>query len=113
MGGNDAPSHYITLEQFDAAYGVMIQKIKNLASESEIVVCSLPPIPLYNASEQTHYNNVIKKYATDNGFTILYFEKAFSRTETSEYLVDSANPNKTGMNKIAEVATADFFEANK
>lgn len=109
MGANDAPSAYITLAQFDAAYEEMIENIKTLAPEAEIILCTLPSIPLYSEIEQAEYTAVIDKYATQFGLTLIHFEDAFLRTESSTYLVDSAHPNKAGMDKLAEIAIRDFL----
>lgn len=113
MGANDAPSPYISLTQFDEAYGRMIQNIKTSSPDSEIILCTLPSIPLYTETEQVNYNAVIQKYATENNFTLFDFSTAFSRASSNQYLVDSAHPNKTGMDKLAEVAIRDFMKAIK
>ncbi len=113
MGANDAPSPYITVNQFDTAYAEMIQNIKTSSPNSEIILCTLPSIPLYTETEQVDYSTVIQKYATENNFTLFDFSTAFSRTSSSQYLVDSAHPNKAGMDKLAEVAIRNFMEAIK
>ncbi len=109
MGANDAPSQYITLEQFDTAYGVMLANIKTLAPDAEIILCTLPSIPLYDATSQNDYSAVIQQYATEQRLTLIDFSKAFTRAESASYLVDSAHPNKAGMDKLAAVAIADFL----
>ncbi|MFA6627937.1 MAG: InlB B-repeat-containing protein [Bacilli bacterium] len=111
MGANDAPSVYITLEQFDIAYGQMINNIKSSSPNSEIVLCTLPSISLYTAADQESHNAVIKKYAAMYEITVIDFTTAFTRSECSQYLVDSAHPNKAGMEKLAEVAIRDFGQA--
>lgn len=110
MGANDAPSPYISLSQFDSAYGIMIANIKDIAPEAEIIVCTLPNIELYSAQNQVDYNNVIKKHANDNGFKIIDFTQAFTREEASQYLVDKAHPNKAGMDRLANVAINDLIK---
>ena len=108
MGANDAGSPYITLSQFNTAYGIMINNIKSASPNSEIILCTLPSITLYTEADQISYNNAIKQHATVNGLKVLDFAKAFTRAESTTYLVDSAHPNKAGMIKIAETAIADF-----
>ena len=110
MGANDAPSPYISLTQFDDSYGKMIQNIKEMSPNSEIIICTLPSISFYSENAQAEYNEVIKKHANNNGLTILDFEKAFTRQESSNYLVDSAHPNMAGMNKLAKVAINDLIK---
>lgn len=113
MGANDAPSQYISLNQFDLAYNEMILNIKSVSPNSEIILCTLPPLPLYTQSDQDTYNEVIIKYADLYNFTLLDFSTAFLRADSSLYLVDSAHPNKEGMNKLALKAINDFYEQNK
>jgi uncharacterized repeat protein (TIGR02543 family) len=108
MGANDAPSPYITLNEFDVAYGKMIKNIKEKAPNAEIIVCTLPDIPLYTLQAQDEYNEVIRKYAQQNNFKIIDFDSAFTREQKDIYLVDSAHPSKTGMIKLAEVALNDL-----
>ncbi|MGI6710489.1 MAG: InlB B-repeat-containing protein [Bacilli bacterium] len=108
MGANDAGSSYITLSQFNTAYGIMINNIKSASPNSEIILCTLPSITLYTEADQISYNNAIKQHATTNSLKVLDFAKAFTRAESTTYLVDSAHPNKAGMIKIANVAIADF-----
>lgn len=113
MGANDAPSPYITLTLFDEAYGEMIRTIQTSSPNSEIILCTLPSIPLYTETDQTNYSAIIQKYAIQHGLTLFDFSTAFSRASSNLYLVDSAHPNKAGMDKLAEVAIRDFMEAIK
>lgn len=113
MGANDAPSKWITTSQFDIAYGNMLANIKERSPNSEIIICTLPSLPLFTAEEQADYNAIIRKHANNNGLTILDFEKAFTRAESSNYLVDSAHPNKAGMEILADVAINDFSNTIK
>lgn len=108
MGANDAGSIYITKDQFDDAYGKMIKNLKEMSPESEIIVCTLPSIKLYSEQDQVDYNDIIKKYATNNSLKVIDYTQAFTRNESEQFLVDSAHPNKAGMNKLAEVAIKDF-----
>ena len=113
MGANDAGSSYITVNQFDTAYAEMIQNIKDESPNSEIILCLLPPLWIFTKEEQASYNAIIQKYATENGFTYFDFNTAFTRASNYLYLVDSAHPNKAGMDKLAEVAIRDFMETIK
>ena len=113
MGANDAGSQYITLNHFDVAYNTMLSNIKASSPDSEIILCKLPPITMISESDQVSYNEVIEKYATSYNLAILDFSIAFLRSEVSTYLVDSAHPNKSGMDKLAEVAINDFWNVVK
>ncbi|MFA7435994.1 MAG: GDSL-type esterase/lipase family protein [Bacilli bacterium] len=110
MGANDAPSQWINVSQFDAAYAKMLSNIKERSPESEIILCTLPSLPLFSEQEQADYNAVIRKYANQNSLKILDFDKAFTRGESSNYLVDSAHPNKEGMEKLANKAIMDLYK---
>ncbi|MGI6710488.1 MAG: InlB B-repeat-containing protein [Bacilli bacterium] len=113
MGANDAGSSYINLSQFEAAYNVMLNNLKTSCPDSEIILCTLPSITLYSEEDQIAYNNVIKAYATNNDYKVIDFADAFTRDEVGTYLVDSAHPNKSGMDKMAETAIDDFKTAIK
>ncbi len=113
MGANDAGSPYISLNMFDEAYNIMIENIKAVSPSSEIILCTLPAITMIGEADQASYNAVINKYATSNGLTVFNFENAFLRSEVTNYLVDSAHPNKAGMDKLAQVAISDFWNVVK
>ena len=113
MGANDAGSSYINLSQFETAYNVMLNNLKTSCPDSEIILCTLPSITLYSEEDQIAYNNVIKAYATNNDYKVIDFADAFTRDEVGTYLVDSAHPNKAGMDKMAETAIDDFKTAIK
>lgn len=113
IGANDAGSMYINLNMFDTAYNTMIQNIKTISPNSEIILCTLPSITLYTQKEQEDYNNVIEKYAISYGLKLINLAKAFTREKSSTYLVDSAHPNRLGMDKLAEVAIDDFLDLIK
>ena len=113
MGANDAASPYITLNQFDEAYGTMLNNIKQLCPNSEIILCKLPPLKMYEENNQSSYNQVIDKYAKMYNLTVFNFDQAFNRNENSNYLVDSAHPNKEGMNLLAQKAITDFWNVVK
>ncbi len=113
MGANDAASPYIDVQLFDAAYEKMIENIKLLAPNAEIIVCTLPSLPLYSENDQIEYNEVIRKHASNNGCTIIEFEQVFTRSEISNYLVDSAHPDFAGMKKLAEQAINTLKELIK
>lgn len=110
MGANDAASPYINANDFDEAYGKMLANIKQIAPDAEIILCTLPALKLYTEENQAAFNDVIKKYATAHGCTLIDLDSAFTRSNVSNYLVDSAHPNFTGMTRIAEVAIESLKE---
>lgn len=101
MGNNDAASAYINAKDFDAAYGTMLTNIKNLSPKSEVIICNLPSLKLFTEAAQTEYNAIIKKHADNNGYQLIDFSSIFNRDTVSNYLIDSAHPNRAGMDIIA------------
>lgn len=110
IGVNDAASPYITLNQFDSAYGQMINNIQTLYPNSEIIVCKLPSLPMDKNENYISYNQVITKYANMHSLTLINFDELFPSNEVNDYLVDSAHPNKAGMDRLAEIIIRDFKE---
>lgn len=68
---------------------------------------------MYEENNQSSYNQVIDKYAKMYNLTVFNFDQAFNRNENSNYLVDSAHPNKEGMNLLAQKAITDFWNVVK
>lgn len=91
----------------------MLNNIKQLCPNSEIILCKLPPLKMYEENNQSSYNQVIDKYAKMYNLTVFNFDQAFNRNENSNYLVDSAHPNKEGMNLLAQKAITDFWNVVK
>lgn len=98
MGSNDCASQYIGHATFGPAYERMLQKLQALCPNAEIVVCTLATTIFYEASEQAKYNATITECANKYGATLI----DLSKVDISNYLVDSAHPNKAGMTLIAE-----------
>lgn len=109
MGNNDAASQYINLTMFDNAYDEMLKNIKSMSPDSEIILCTLPPLELFSSTDQVNYNQVIRKYANNYGYKLIEFSTAYERQENQNILVDSAHPNNLGMDMLAQKAINDFF----
>lgn len=98
MGSNDCASPYLGHATFGPAYERMLEKLQKLCPNAEIIVCTLATTIFYSAEEQTKYNNTIIECANKYGATLI----DLSKVDISNYLVDSAHPNKAGMTLIAE-----------
>ena len=61
-------------------------------------------INLYTKENQNAYNNVITEFATN--YKLVNLDKV----DITNYLVDSAHPNKDGMEKIAEQIVKDMLK---
>ena len=101
MGNNDAASIYISEKEFDEAYGKMLKNIKTMAPNSEIIILNLPSIKLFDEAKQNTFNQMIEKHANNNELQIIKLSEVFDRSTVSNYLMDSAHPNRAGMNLIA------------
>ena len=102
MGSNDCASQYVTLNHFNLAYKKMIENLRKLCPNSEIILCTLVSNPsFYSASDQEAYNNVIETYGEQFGL------KVFDLSEVSlaGKLVDSAHPMTSGMTVFADKVT--------
>lgn len=97
MGSNDCASAYIGVDSFQSSYKIMMEKIKRLCPNSEIIVCTLPTTTFYNKQDQASYNQVILECATENNLRIIHLDEI----DISTHLVDSAHPLKLGMTLIA------------
>lgn len=103
MGSNDCHAPY-TVNSFKSAYKKMLTNLKQLCPNSEIVLCTLPTSNLYTKENQNAYNNVITEFATN--YKLVNLDKV----DITNYLVDSAHPNKDGMEKIAEQIVKDMLK---
>lgn len=98
MGSNDIHSSSISSEDFKKAYDTMLSKISKLCPDTEIIVCTLPTSKFYSKDNQTIYNNIIKECAKKYQTKIV----DLSDVDISNYLVDSAHPQKEGMQLISD-----------
>lgn len=97
MGSNDAASSSVSNNQFKTEYKVMLDKLKVLCPDSEVVLCQLPKSKLYSDETQRIYNGYISDYATEYGYKLIHAEDM----SIIPYLIDSAHPYESGMDVIA------------
>ena len=93
MGSNDCASQYVSLEQFDSGYKLMIERLQSICPESKIYLMTLAQNKLYTDENRVLYNEVILKYANEFNLDVI----DLSNTNLKPYLVDSAHPSKDGM----------------
>lgn len=106
MGSNDCASKYVTYEEFYKAYDQMIVNLQKLCPNSEIILCTLPYSNLYTNEKKSQFNDAIREYATK------YDLKTIEMDDVSieDHLVDSAHPNTSGMNIIADVVIEELLK---
>ena len=97
MGSNDCASASVTQSAFDSGYSQMLDNLKVLCPNSEIILLTLCSSPFYSASEQQAYNNIIKTKAKDYNLKVV----DISTASLSGHLVDSAHPAYSGMQVVA------------
>lgn len=98
MGSNDCASQYVNVNDFDQAYLEMLNNLKELCPNSEIILCTLATSIFYEESDRIAYGEVIKKYGNEFNYKVIDLEDA----DISDKLVDSAHPNTSGMVEVAE-----------
>lgn len=101
MGSNDCASKFVSKTEFSRGYKQMLDNLKKLCPNSEIILCQLVTSPFYEVEEQHAYNEVIASYGKE------YNLEVFDLSSVSLHgkLVDSAHPMSTGMNAVAEKVT--------
>ena len=101
MGSNDCASKYVSKTDFSRGYKQMLDNLKKLCPESEIILCQLATSPFYETEEQLEYNEVIASYGEQ------YNLEVFDLSSVSLHgkLVDSAHPMSAGMNAVADKVT--------
>ena len=102
MGSNDCASSGITANGFDKDYSTMIENLKILCPNSEIILMTLLTSPFYDVEDQKEYNDIIISKAEEFDLEVLDLSKA----SLAGHLVDSAHPAYSGMqvfaNKVIE-----------
>lgn len=98
MGSNDCYASSVSLNAFDLGYKEMIENLKKICPNSEIVLCSLATTSFYSATKQASCNEIIYKYGKEFNLKVVEMKDV----DLSNYLVDSAHPKYEGMKKFAE-----------
>ena len=97
MGANDCASSAVTETMFKNGYKEMLDNLKELCPKAEIVLCTLPTTSFYSATKQQALNKIISDYATEYNYTLVDTSSA----NLDGHKVDSAHPNNSGMEIVA------------
>ena len=97
MGSNDCASKYVSYDAFNEGYRQMLNNLKELCPNSEIILCTLAKSPFYDDDERIKFNGAIVKYGEEFDLKVL----DLSNADLSGKLVDSAHPNTLGMSELA------------
>lgn len=106
MGSNDCASKYVTLDAFTKGYKKMLDNLQTIAPNSEIILCTLATSPFYTNENRISYNEVIENYGNQYNLKVI----DLTSVNLSNHLVDSAHPNTSGMNLIAEKIVSDLLK---
>ena len=96
MGSNDASAKF-SEKQFSEAYQKMIDNIKELSPETEIILITLAESKLYDNETRLIYNKVIRNIGLENELEVIDIENA----SIKDKLIDSAHPHYEGMEYMA------------
>lgn len=106
MGSNDCASKYVTLEEFSNGYELMLQRVKKLCPNAEIILLTLPGSGLYSEEARIEYNGVITDFGTEFGYKVI----DLAEISIADVLCDSAHPYKRGMDKIANFLVKELLK---
>ena len=109
MGSNDCGSQYVELSTFTSSYKIMLDKMIALCPDAEIYIMTLPPSKLYTEANRVEYNKVIINYATEYNLPLINMDNVYGGNNCTDYLVDSAHLNLSGMEKFAELVVENLL----
>jgi len=98
MGSNDGAAKY-EKGIFKTYYKTMIEKLKVLCPDSEIILMELAISKLYTNTIKDNYNSAINELATEFGCKVI----PTGTFDLSVHLLDSAHPYTSGMTAMADV----------
>ena len=105
MGSNDAHAKFAKTK-LSSYYEYMITQILDLCPNVEIVLATLPKSKLYDEETRASYNDAISSLATKYELKVV----DLASLDLSNYLVDSAHPNKAGMTMVAEKVVSELLK---
>lgn len=98
MGANDCASQYVTETAFNQGYTLMLNNLKKICPDSEIILCTLPGTKYYSEAAQQSFNKIIIEHAEKFALKLVDCSSAY----IGNNLVDSAHPDTAGMTIVAE-----------
>ena len=106
MGANDAASSSISNKVFEERYIIMIELLKEMAPDMELVLLTLPVSKLYSSDRQSAFNTIITNIANTYNLKLI----DLTNVDITNDLCDSAHPYKSGMTIIANALVSGFLE---
>lgn len=98
MGSNDAASQFVTLNAFIKGYHQMLDNLKELCPDSEIILMTLPMTRICSEENRTSFNQVIRDCANEYNLKLI----DMANLNLLNDLIDSAHPSASGQKKIAD-----------
>ena len=107
MGSNDCNDRSgVTASNFETQYREMLDKLNELCSGAELILCTLPKSNLYSAARQTEFNGIINNIAKDYSLNVITLDKV----DLVPHLIDSAHPGTSGMTALANQIIKDLLK---
>ncbi len=106
MGTNDCGSQYITLDAFKQSYDIMLNKIKELCPESEVIICTMPIVKCHPVELTTQYNGAIIELANKHNLSFI----DFTSVNLTKHLIDSVHPKYSGMTIFADKIVGELLK---
>lgn len=97
MGTNDCGSR-VSERRFYEEYKIMLENLKFLCPDAEIIACTLPTSICYGSEDQAAYSTAIFNAAGELGIRVIDMTDVNLRSS----LIDSAHPTYAGMKLIAD-----------
>ena len=106
MGSNDCASGSINEATFKAGYKQMLDNIKKVCPNQEIILMTLTSTSFYSATKQKAFNNIIREYASSYKLRLVDVEN----TSLDDHKVDSAHPDYSGMKILADAVINELIK---
>jgi lysophospholipase L1-like esterase len=102
IGQNDIASS-VTTADFQANLEKIVDLIKDLNPNTEIILCSISRRSDAYANNVDPYRTVVANVAASRGLKLCKFEDAWLQADTATYTTDGLHPNAAGHSKLYDV----------
>ncbi len=106
MGSNDCASGAVDETLFSKGYSKMLDNLKKLCPNSEIILCTLATNKLYDESKKVLFNKIIVEKASEYNLELL----DLSDISFVGHLLDSAHPGFSGMQLMADKVVEELLK---
>lgn len=106
MGSNDCASGAVDEKTFISGYTKMIENIKSICPNSEIILCTLATNKLYQESKKDLFNVIIENMASTYNLELV----DLSGLSFEGHLLDSAHPGYSGMKLMADKLVEELLK---